>query len=152
MNFEHILVTTDFSDNSLRAFDLAAYEAKMQKSKLTLLAIVADWDVPPAFMYDIANPESITKYREELREKAEEKLKEYAGSNFHEETVTPVAVLSSDPVSKVICDYAKEHNVNLIVMSSHGRGAVGSLLVGSTVQKVIRNAPCPVMVVPQKNS
>jgi nucleotide-binding universal stress UspA family protein len=152
MNFDHILVTTDFSEDSLRAFDLAAYEAKMQKSKLTLLAVVADWDVPPAFMYDIANPESISKYREELREKAEEKLAEYSGSRFHEQKVNCVAVLSSDPVSKVICDYAKENSVNLIVMSSHGRGAVGSLLVGSTVQKVIRTSTCPVMVVPRADS
>ncbi len=149
MNYKHILVTTDFSEDSLKAFDIAAYEAKMADSKITLLSVVADWDVPPAFMMDIANPESITKYRNELRDKAEEELKEYAKDLFHGQKVETKAILSDKPTAEEIVSFAKDNDVNLIVLATHGRGSVGRFFLGSVAQKVLQNTPCPVLVVPK---
>ncbi len=150
MHYNHILVTTDFSDDSLRAFDFAAYEAKMEDCKISLLAVINDWDVPPVFMQDIANPEAITKYREELLEKGKAKLQEYAKSMFHGQKVEPHAILSADPASKVVANFAEENNCDLIVMASHGRGAVGNFFLGSVVQRVIKLSKCPVLVIPKK--
>jgi nucleotide-binding universal stress UspA family protein len=46
-----------------------------------------------------------------------------------------------------IVDFAKEINVDLIVMGTHGRGAVAHLLMGSVAERVVRTAPCPVLTV-----
>lgn len=148
MRRNRIVVTTDYSEVSFRAFDIATEEAKIHNAELSLLAVIADWDVPPAFMFDIANPESIRRYRDELRIRGEERLKEYAETRFSGLPVTPHAVMSNEPVANVICDFAKDNQMDLLVMSSHGRGAIGALLIGSTVQRVIRQSPCPVLVVP----
>lgn len=150
MDFKHILVTTDFSDDSLTAFTIAAKEAKAKKCKVSLLAVVNDWDVPPVFMQDIANPEAITKYRHDLADKAKEKLSSYVSEYFRDVEVDTHAKLAAQPVDQVIIDFANEHQCDLIVISSHGRGSLGNLLLGSVVQKVIRHSPCPVMVIPKK--
>lgn len=150
MHFPKILVTTDFSEDSLTAFDLSSYEAKMEGTKVHLLAVVEDWEVPPGFLREIPNPEAISSYRKDLLERAEEKLQEYESRFFHGQDVTCKAILSSNPVAQEICDYAKEQKINAIVMASHGRGGFGAFLLGSVVQKVIKSAPCPVVVIPRK--
>jgi nucleotide-binding universal stress UspA family protein len=150
MHYSHILVTTDFSEDSIRAFDFAAYEGKMEDCKISLLAVINDWDVPPVFLQDIANPEAITQYRKELLEKGKTKLEEYASSLFHNQKVETHATLATDPAGKVIVDYAEKNNCDLIVMASHGRGALGNLLLGSVVQRVVKQSSCPVLVIPKK--
>ena len=46
-----------------------------------------------------------------------------------------------------ILKYAREQNADLIVMATHGRGAISHLLMGSTAEKVVRKAACPVLTV-----
>jgi nucleotide-binding universal stress UspA family protein len=59
-------------------------------------------------------------------------------------------------VSRRVCDgspfveivrHAKEHSVDLIVMGTHGRGAIAHMLLGSVAERVVRKAPCPVLIV-----
>ena len=54
--------------------------------------------------------------------------------------------LEGDP-SGEIGRYAADANIDLIVMGTHGRGAMAQLLVGSVAEKVVRTAPCPVLTV-----
>ncbi|MDP7277055.1 MAG: universal stress protein [Planctomycetaceae bacterium] len=46
-----------------------------------------------------------------------------------------------------ICRYAKEQNIDLIILGTHGRGAIAHVLLGSVAEKVVRKAPCPVLTV-----
>ena len=46
-----------------------------------------------------------------------------------------------------IIEYAKSHPIDLIVVGTHGRGAVKQLLLGSAAERVVRGAPCPVLAV-----
>ena len=48
---------------------------------------------------------------------------------------------------KNILRYAKEQQIDLIVMGTHGRGAVSHLLIGSVAENVVRKAPCPVLTI-----
>jgi nucleotide-binding universal stress UspA family protein len=57
------------------------------------------------------------------------------------------AVIVSNAPAYAIVDYARKANVNLIVMGTHGRGAVAHLLMGSVAERVVRLAPCPVLTV-----
>lgn len=149
MHFNNILVTTDFSKDSEYSFELAAYEAKMQGSKVTLLSIVPDWDVPAQFIHDIADPEAIQKYRQDLKEQALKHLEEYKTKYFHSLNVKTVALLSKQVIGEGIAEFAKKENCNLIIIGSHGRGSLGTLVIGSTVQKVLQHAVCPVLVIPK---
>ena len=47
---------------------------------------------------------------------------------------------------EIIC-YAKEHNIDLIVLGTHGRGPIAHMLMGSVAEKIVRKAPCPVLTV-----
>ena len=62
------------------------------------------------------------------------------------EAETPVVTLVGKPFLEIV-KYAKEHNSDLIVMATHGRGAMAHILMGGTAEKVVRKAPCPVLTV-----
>ena len=59
----------------------------------------------------------------------------------------PVTYVSMGRPFAEIIAYAREHAVNLIVMGTHGRGAIAHVLLGSTTEKVVRKAPCAVLTV-----
>jgi nucleotide-binding universal stress UspA family protein len=58
------------------------------------------------------------------------------------------AVVSGAP-HRVICDYAREHDIDLIVMGTHGRTGLAHMALGSVAEKVLRLAACPVLIVRQ---
>ena len=60
----------------------------------------------------------------------------------------PVVLTSSSPAFAII-DYAREHGIDLIIMGTHGRGALGHILMGSVAERVVRLAPCPVLTIRQ---
>jgi nucleotide-binding universal stress UspA family protein len=59
-----------------------------------------------------------------------------------------VAVTVASPYPEIL-RYAAEHDIDLIVMGTHGRSGVGHLLLGSIAEKVVRRSPCPVLTVRQ---
>lgn len=46
-----------------------------------------------------------------------------------------------------VCDYAKRHDIDLIILATHGRSGLRHALIGSTAERIVRHAPCPVLVV-----
>lgn len=60
------------------------------------------------------------------------------------------AVRPGAPAVEVV-RYAKEQDIDLIVMGTHGRGFVGHVVMGSVAEKVVRTAPCPVLTVKNPN-
>jgi universal stress protein A len=56
----------------------------------------------------------------------------------------------SDDAADAIVKYARLEQIDLIVMGTHGRGAVAQVLVGSVAERVVRMAPCPVLTVRQR--
>jgi nucleotide-binding universal stress UspA family protein len=85
--------------------------------------------------------------QKELEESASVRLDELLVDSDHSGPVTkPIVVTSSSPAFAIV-DYAGEHGIDLIVMGTHGRGALAHLLMGSVAEKVVRLAPCPVLTV-----
>jgi nucleotide-binding universal stress UspA family protein len=60
----------------------------------------------------------------------------------------PAVVTSGSPAIAIVI-YAKDHDVDLIVMGTHGRGALAHLVMGSVAERVVRLAPCPVLTIRQ---
>lgn len=138
--YKKILVTTDFSDAAELGLREAERVAADQGAELSLLHVLED--ATPATI-DAASRERILG---EHRLKAGASLEEMvAGRTVVEGIKTMVAV--GDDVDEILM-VAADEQADLIVMASHGRTALGRVLLGSTTQAVLHRAKCPVLVVP----
>ena len=131
-----ILVPTDFSDASTAAMDYGRALARTFGASLQLLHVVDNPFLRPM----AADPHS---FKTATVQHLFERLTDDDRAALH-----AVAVLetSDDPAEKIVT-YAKAHDSDLIVMGTHGRGAMARLLAGSVAEKVVRTAPCPVLTV-----
>jgi nucleotide-binding universal stress UspA family protein len=84
---------------------------------------------------------------ENLIELAQTRMQEFRAEHLiglKNEAVTEVTM--GRPFAEIIA-YARANDISLIVMGTHGRGAIAQMLLGSTTEKVVRKAPCAVMTV-----
>lgn len=136
--FTSILHPTDFSEASQLACAKALQLARQCGAKLTVLHVYADpTRVPEAW--------SVRDPRPEL----EDALSLVAADA---PDVSVERALRVGTPAEEIVEYAKRHNCDVIVMGTHGRTGLTHLLMGSVAEKVIRTAPCPVMVVGQQTA
>ena len=145
IKLENILCPTDFSDLSLKACTYAVSFAQAYQARLHCIHVVDE-----AYQYWVSlGPESMPlgPPPEDLTGLAENKLRDFKSSylaNLPHEPIT--AALFGRPFIR-ICDYAAENQIDLIVIATHGRSGIGHALMGSTAEKVVRKAPCPVLTV-----
>jgi nucleotide-binding universal stress UspA family protein len=145
MKVHHILLTTDLSDESLRAFGPARDLARMFGAKLTLLHIVPDLQVA-ASGAPLAPPLS-SPGAEAALEKAEKNLRAFANEHLADLEVDVYAEVGFELASN-ITRFATKHDVDWIVLSSHGRSGLRRLVLGSVAEQVLRHADCPVLCIP----
>jgi len=62
-----------------------------------------------------------------------------------------VEAIVGTPAGSIV-EYAAGHDIDLVVMGTHGRGGVSHLLMGSVAERVVRTAPCPVLTVRQAHA
>ncbi len=144
--FKSILCPIDFSEFSVKAYDYAQSLAWHYKSELLVQHVRYSF---PAFYIDA----SYKEIRRKLRTDALQKLREFA-KRLTRTKVQPQCVVhegcrlsESSLYSDRILSFAKTQAVNLIVMGTHGLGGFDRLMLGSVTEKVLRKAPCPVLVV-----
>lgn len=145
VNLERILFPTDFSELAQAALEYARQLADAFRAELHCLHVVDD-----AYQYWTAmGPESIPvgPPPENLIEVARTRMEQFKADHLTGLTLESVtAIRVGRPFAEIIA-YAREHNICLIVMGTHGRGAIAHMLLGSTTEKVVRKAPCAVMTV-----
>jgi nucleotide-binding universal stress UspA family protein len=135
-----ILVTTDFSDTSKKAFGLATQVSKKFEAKLVLL-YVRETHLPPLVLdYAVALPPALEAEHQEKTRKTLEKEAEQLGPDVES------VVVEGTPHIEIV-RLAEERELDMIVMATHGRGFFSHAILGSTTERVIRRAPCPVLVV-----
>jgi len=139
-NFEKILVTTDFSENSASAFPLAIEIAKKAGSKLHLLHILS---------YDQFDKDDESSTIEKLRR---ERLKVVANESFHsiKDSLTYNVEVTQDSPHESILKHVKENSYNLIVMATVGRTGINYLMMGSTTAHVVRHVKNAVLSINPK--
>ncbi len=136
----NILAPIDFSDYSKNALKYATQFAKEFNAKLYLIYVVEPMIYPADFsMGQIAIPSTDV----DLHARAEEELNNLA------KTIDPslkveTMIRTGKPFVEII-EEAKGKNIDLIIIASHGHTGVEHLLFGSTAEKVVRKAPCPVL-------
>lgn len=140
---ERILFPTDFSSCAAVAFEQALFLAEQLEAELHVLHVIALHDV------DLSDPDDRFP---EIRE-IEEHLDRVAQSDMralfdpHRESALQIVRAHRRGVAPGPCilDYAREHEVDLIVMGTHGRRGVRRLVLGSVAEEVMRLAECPVL-------
>jgi nucleotide-binding universal stress UspA family protein len=147
MPYQHLLVPSDGSRLSDAALAQALDLAKTLGARITLVHVQPPLPVSLVGMGDMLDPAtieglSITAERESSRI-VEEARAVAAARGLDLET----EVIKQDLPHRAIVDAAKRHGCDLIVMASHGRRGLSSLLLGSETQRVLLNAAVPVLVV-----
>ncbi|MFO8033244.1 MAG: universal stress protein [Desulfohalobiaceae bacterium] len=134
-----ILVAVDGSVYSDYAVDQAVILGAICNSKIYLISVV---DLLPEQMRMAPDlVEKMSKEAKELLDRAQEKVSQ---ANLSSEII----VRSGGRAYDFIVQEAKERDVDLIVMGTHGRTGLRNILMGSVAQHVLGKAPCPVLVLP----
>jgi nucleotide-binding universal stress UspA family protein len=144
ISLKNILVPTDFSDMSLQAMRYARSFAETYEARLNLLHVVDE-----ASMYWMAmGPNSIPMgpSSDELVEIAEKEMEKFIGEHLADVADVGRKVVLGRPFAEIV-KFAREEEIDLIVLCTHGRGGLQHVLLGSVTEKVVRKAPCPVLTV-----
>jgi nucleotide-binding universal stress UspA family protein len=141
-----ILVAVDFSSVTEAVIDAAVGVSRAFDSSVYLLHVEPP---EPDFVGYEAGPETVRetiagKIRQEHR-----MLQELEGAPWHDRNKVSALLIQGPTVEKILQEQERL-NADLIVMGSHGHGALYSLLVGSVAEGVLRRADCPILVVPSR--
>ncbi len=142
INLKTILVPSDFSECSEAALRYGLELARRFDARLHLLHVVQDPLTQPWAAEGFSAPlfETIDKWQKEAKERLAQAV---PASDAARVTISATVAW---PFAEIL-RYATEHDVDLIVMGTHGRGGVTHVLLGSIAEKVVRRAPCPVLTV-----
>jgi nucleotide-binding universal stress UspA family protein len=149
VEFKAVLVPLDGSPLSETALPVAAAIAWKFESQIILLRALdlsAETMLPH---YSDATVRLVLETREHVRREARSYLKAQAGE-LREQGLSVRTMLMDVAPAVGIIDAAMTEDVDLIVMSTHGRGGLARWTFGSVADKVARHSPCPVMLVRQR--
>jgi universal stress protein A len=139
----HILVAVDFSQHSLRALRFAQNLAESTGAQLSLVYVIEPLPLLPV-------PESFTPlavHQPRLIKGLQKKLNALpAASGIAEHMVRNATLRIGVPWNEIVAT-ARELNCDIIVIATHGYSAWKHVLMGSTAERVVRHAGCPVLVV-----
>jgi nucleotide-binding universal stress UspA family protein len=139
-----ILVATDFSEPSDAALAYGRELARKFGAQLVVLHVAGNiLAFGGGDGMVIVDPE----LQSQIEASARQRLDSVVSDEDREQLRASTVLLISNATSQTITGYAKKANIDLIVMGTHGRGAVAHLLMGSVAERVVRTAPCPVLTV-----
>lgn len=141
--FERILLATDFSDYSEVACEYALALAKTFNSSLMVLHVINE----PVDLRGFYVPHiSFEQLEQEIETGATKMLETFCKENLNDFSGYETMVIAGVPYEEII-RIATEKEASLIVIGTHGRTGLDHLIFGSTAERVVRGAPCPVMTI-----
>jgi nucleotide-binding universal stress UspA family protein len=138
--FGRILVPTDFSDPSKRALKCAARFVAHFGSKVTLIHVIEPVMSPDFTNFPLALDE------DKVLETARQRLASLGRAHIDTHHLEAPVVRSGNPFHE-IAETARELHIDLIIIATHGYTGIKRALLGSTAERVVRYAQCPVMTV-----
>lgn len=137
---KNILVPTDFSETANAAAEVAATIAKKTNSTIYLLHVVN--------LLEFGDEDEVSK-KLFVMKLVKKKMDALIAQPFFE-GVNVVIALQFELIYEQIWKHAKQHDIDLIVMGTHGISGISDMFLGSNTQKVVRMAECPVLTVKGK--
>jgi nucleotide-binding universal stress UspA family protein len=139
MAYQHILIPIDGSESGFRALEEGLDLAKHYGAKVTALFVIPKGGE----FIDLFDLQTV---REAFKEEGEKVLGQ--ARKIAEEKDCPLALRMAEgkPHEKIV-EAAETLGCDLIVIGSHGRGTIGELFLGSCTERVLAEAPCPVLVI-----
>ena len=141
INLKKILVPIDFSEFSKNALKYAVPFAKQFNAEIVLLYVVEPTIYPADFSFGQIGLPGI---EEEMRKRGTEELRKLATSEIQDIVKSRTRVETGKAFTE-INRVAKEESADLIIIATHGHTGIEHAIFGSTAEKVVRKAPCPVL-------
>jgi nucleotide-binding universal stress UspA family protein len=157
--FSKILVLVDGSQPSINAADRAIALAKKEKDNPQLLIALhvvfsrVGYAYSPEGVFGmdgLTTPNAMKEILENAKKEAQQwfdNIKEKINMDNNNIQLQPEVVVTATSIVSAIVEYAKNKDVDLIVIGTRGRSGFKKLLLGSVASGVVTNAACPVMVV-----
>jgi nucleotide-binding universal stress UspA family protein len=146
--YKQVLFCTDFSENSDQAFEYAYGIARRDEGTLYILHVI-----PMNPHQEYVNIYLDSNTSEKIQKEIEKELDRYYIEHYvnkMEEGVTFEIVTRSGREDEEILKFAQETHVDLIVIGTHGRTGIEHVFFGSVAEKILRNSPFPVYIIPCK--
>jgi nucleotide-binding universal stress UspA family protein len=144
LTLKTVLVPTDFSEASESALRYGKAMAEAFGASLHVVHVMEDL-LAHAWAAEVY-VSSMPQLRDEIEKESRQRLLALLGDDERQRLRAETALLAGNPFIEII-RYAKAHDVDLIVMGTHGRGPIAHMLLGSVAEKVVRKSPCPVLTV-----
>jgi nucleotide-binding universal stress UspA family protein len=155
--YQKILVATDLTPNSEHAFKHAVVLARYYDASVYLLHVVPEVDASVrSYVSTIMGQGSLDKFESRHEEEARKEIRqeletfareELAGHREDLERIAGVNVLHGHPVARILQE-ADRIGADLIVLGTHGKGAVDYAFLGSVAEKLLRKSRKPVLIIP----
>jgi len=145
MKLTRILVATDFGEAADVALRYGRELARNFGATLDVLHVADN-----VFAHAVGAEGFVAAYpaiQADIEEAARARLNQLVCDEDRAVLGAKTVIRVSPTPAMAIVDYAREANVDLIVIGTHGRGAMAHLLMGSVAERVVRTAPCPVLTV-----
>ena len=142
MIVQHVLVPIDFSATADRALAYAIALGQQLQARLTLLHVL---DLTPVTMDEMPLGMTAT-YLDDLETDAQHLL-QASRERVQRAGLQAESLLVQGTPTQTIIDTAGEQGVDLIIMGTHGRTGLAHVFLGSVAEHVVRQGPCPVLVV-----
>ena len=140
--FKKILVPTDASEYSRRALKMALEMAQAVQAEVVLLHV----SYTPQAYWGYTISYGITVTQEQLDQNGELALDATLAGIDTQQVVITKKVESGHPVTMIL-EQIKKENIDLVIMGSHGYGAIAGSVLGSVSQRVLQRVSCPVLII-----
>ena len=156
-NYKHILYATDLTENSEHAFKHAMLLARKSSAKVHILHAIPEVDASFRSYVELMMGKGQLKefeadHEKQARDTLSEKLEEFAREelrDFPEDyaNIAGIDVVHGDAVAEIL-KAADRLDADIIVMGTHGKGAIAHTFLGSVAEKVLHKSKRPVFVIP----
>lgn len=141
--FEKIVTAIDFSESSDLAFEYSLTLAKQFQAELTIIHVINE----PVDLRGFYVPHiSFEQLEREIEEGAQKMMETFCQTKIEDFTRYKTVVVPGIPYEEIIRK-AEEVGASLIVLGTHGRKGIDHLIFGSTAERVVRGASCPVLTI-----
>jgi nucleotide-binding universal stress UspA family protein len=141
MGIHSVLIATDFSRYSAVAMNFGLALAHEYQAKADIVFVL------PSNDFLIAGPDAYLAAKDAAERDLEQlKVELQQNDPYNESKEYHLVLMEGDPAQSIL-DFAREKNVNMVVVGTHGRGGLGKMLMGSVAERVFRQSPVPVMTV-----